>query len=167
VFARLRVAPVPQLPWRLGPPPPIASATASLVLLGIQTGLRVSELVDQNCTAITFGCSADVCCEGKGRKQRADAVALRISIHTVAALNCRSLLGRMNPPARPAPHLPWHCCEPASTRRSALWLGDAGIRSTVWGSKTRSGGLNWGLRLKRSSDQRLFLNPFKIIDQCA
>jgi len=33
--------------------------------------------------------------------------------------------------------------------------------SPVWGLKTRSGGLNWGLRLKRFSDQRLFLNSFK------
>jgi site-specific recombinase XerD len=36
-----------------------------------QTGLRVSELVGLNCTDITIGSSANVRCEGKGRKQRA------------------------------------------------------------------------------------------------
>jgi site-specific recombinase XerD len=43
----------------------------ALMLLAIQTGLRVSELVGLNCTDITLGSSANVRCEGKGRKQRA------------------------------------------------------------------------------------------------
>src|SRR6185312_3021083 len=42
-----------------------------LMLLAIQTGLRVSELTSLNCGDVTLGTSASVRCEGKGRKQRA------------------------------------------------------------------------------------------------
>jgi len=42
-----------------------------LMLLAIQTGLRVSELTGLNCGDITLGTGASVRCEGKGRKQRA------------------------------------------------------------------------------------------------
>jgi len=42
-----------------------------LMLLAIQTGLRVSELTGLNCADITLGTGANVRCEGKGRKQRA------------------------------------------------------------------------------------------------
>jgi site-specific recombinase XerD len=41
-----------------------------LLLLAIQTGLRVSELTGLNCADITLGTGANVRCEGKGRKQR-------------------------------------------------------------------------------------------------
>ena len=43
----------------------------ALMLLAIQTGLRVSELTALNCGDLTVGVGANVCCEGKGRKQRA------------------------------------------------------------------------------------------------
>jgi site-specific recombinase XerD len=42
-----------------------------LMLLAIQTGLRVSELTGLNCSDVTLGIGANVRCEGKGRKQRA------------------------------------------------------------------------------------------------
>lgn len=42
-----------------------------LMLLAIQTGLRVSELIGLNCADVTLGTGANVRCEGKGRKQRA------------------------------------------------------------------------------------------------
>lgn len=42
-----------------------------LMLLAIQTGLRVSELIGLNCRDVTLGIGANVRCEGKGRKQRA------------------------------------------------------------------------------------------------
>jgi len=42
-----------------------------LMLLAIQTGLRVSELISLNCADVTLGTGANVRCEGKGRKQRA------------------------------------------------------------------------------------------------
>ena len=42
-----------------------------LLLLAIQTGLRVSELTGLNCGDVTLGAGASIRCEGKGRKQRA------------------------------------------------------------------------------------------------
>lgn len=42
-----------------------------LLLLGIQTGLRVSELINLNCGDISFGTGANVRCQGKGRRHRA------------------------------------------------------------------------------------------------
>jgi site-specific recombinase XerD len=42
-----------------------------LLLLAVQTGLRVSELTGLNCGDITLGAGPSVRCEGKGRKQRA------------------------------------------------------------------------------------------------
>ena len=46
-----------------------------LLLLAIQTGLRVSELTGLNCADVTLGTGANVRCEGKGRKQRAVPLA--------------------------------------------------------------------------------------------
>jgi site-specific recombinase XerD len=43
----------------------------ALMLLAIQTGLRVSELTGLNCGDLSLGVGANVRCEGKGRKQRA------------------------------------------------------------------------------------------------
>jgi site-specific recombinase XerD len=43
----------------------------AMMLLAIQTGLRVSELVGLNCVDLTLGPNANVRCEGKGRKHRA------------------------------------------------------------------------------------------------
>jgi len=42
----------------------------ALVLVGIQTGLRVSELTSLACGDVTFGTGAHVRCVGKGRKAR-------------------------------------------------------------------------------------------------
>lgn len=42
-----------------------------LLILGIQTGLRVSETISLNCGDVVLGVGAHVRCEGKGRKQRA------------------------------------------------------------------------------------------------
>ena len=43
----------------------------AMMLLAVQTGLRVSELIGLNCADVTLGDSANVRCEGKGRKHRA------------------------------------------------------------------------------------------------
>lgn len=43
----------------------------ALLLVAVQTGLRVSELTGLGCGDVTFGDGASVRCEGKGRKQRA------------------------------------------------------------------------------------------------
>ena len=42
----------------------------AMLLLAVQTGLRVSELVGLRCEDLVLGSSAHVCCHGKGRKQR-------------------------------------------------------------------------------------------------
>jgi len=42
----------------------------TLILLTVQTGLRVSELIGLDCHDIVFGNGAHVRCKGKGRKQR-------------------------------------------------------------------------------------------------
>ena len=42
----------------------------TLLLVGIQTGLRVSELIGLNCQDVVLGTGAHVRCLGKGRKQR-------------------------------------------------------------------------------------------------
>lgn len=54
----------------------------TLILLAIQTGLRVSELLGLNCGDITLGASAHLRCQGKGRKQR----AVPLTVPVVAAL---------------------------------------------------------------------------------
>ncbi len=43
----------------------------ALLVLAIQTGLRVSELVGLDCNKVVLGTGAHVLCEGKGRKERA------------------------------------------------------------------------------------------------
>lgn len=43
----------------------------AMMLLAVQTGLRVSELIGLNCADVTLGDGANVACEGKGRKHRA------------------------------------------------------------------------------------------------
>ena len=42
----------------------------ALLVLAVQTGLRLSELTSLHCSAIAFGPGAHVRCEGKGRKER-------------------------------------------------------------------------------------------------
>ena len=42
----------------------------AILLLVLQTGLRVSELVNLNCADMAFGVGAHIVCKGKGRKQR-------------------------------------------------------------------------------------------------
>jgi site-specific recombinase XerD len=43
----------------------------AMMLLAVQTGLRVSELIGLTCADVTLGDGANVRCEGKGRKHRA------------------------------------------------------------------------------------------------
>lgn len=42
----------------------------TLLVLALETGLRVSELTGLTCSAIQLGTGAHVCCNGKGRKER-------------------------------------------------------------------------------------------------
>jgi integrase/recombinase XerD len=51
----------------------------ALILVGIQTGLRVSELTSLCCGDVTFGIGAHVRCVGKGRKARCTPLTQSIS----------------------------------------------------------------------------------------
>ena len=54
----------------------------ALLVLTVQTGLRVSELTGLTCADLVLGTGAHVCCTGKGRKERATP----LTAHTVAVL---------------------------------------------------------------------------------
>jgi Site-specific recombinase XerD len=70
-----------------------------LMLLAIQTGLRVSELTGLNCNDITLGTGASVRCEGKGRKQR--AVPLTAQVAALLQVWLRERAGRPSDPLFP------------------------------------------------------------------
>jgi site-specific recombinase XerD len=71
----------------------------ALILLAVQTGLRVSELAGLNCTDVAFGVGANVRCEGKGRKQR--AVPLTAPVETLLKVWLAERSGRPNDPLFP------------------------------------------------------------------
>jgi integrase/recombinase XerD len=56
----------------------------AILLLVLQTGLRVSELVNLDCADIVFGVGAHIVCKGKGRKQRSTPLR-RDTIRTLEA----------------------------------------------------------------------------------
>jgi integrase/recombinase XerD len=56
----------------------------TILLLALQTGLRVSELINLRCRDIELGTGAHISCEGKGRKQRCTPLR-RDAIKTIAA----------------------------------------------------------------------------------
>jgi site-specific recombinase XerD len=124
----------------------------ALLLLAVQTGLRVSELIALNCGDVTLGAGANVVeavlqtwlreraghshdplfPTRTGRRLSRDAVALRVSTHAAtAATRCPSLLGKQI-----HPHVLRHSCAMSllqagvDTSVIALWLGHAGVRST-------------------------------------
>ncbi len=70
-----------------------------LLLLAIQTGLRVSELTGLNCADIVLGAGANVRCEGKGRKQR--AVPLTGPVEALLRVWLRERAGRPTDPLFP------------------------------------------------------------------
>jgi len=70
-----------------------------LMLLAIQTGLRVSELTGLNCNDITLGSGASVRCEGKGRKQRSVPLTAQVAALVQVWLNERA--GRPSDPLFP------------------------------------------------------------------
>lgn len=71
----------------------------ALMLLAIQTGLRVSELTSLNCADVTLGAGANVVCEGKGRKQR--AVPLTSPVQALLQAWLRERAGRSGDPLFP------------------------------------------------------------------
>jgi integrase/recombinase XerD len=56
----------------------------AILLLALQTGLRVSELINLNCRDVALGTGAHIRCEGKGRKQRSTPLR-RDTINTIEA----------------------------------------------------------------------------------
>ena len=56
----------------------------TILLLALQTGLRVSELINLRCRDIQLGTGAHISCEGKGRKQRCTPLR-RDTVKTIAA----------------------------------------------------------------------------------
>jgi site-specific recombinase XerD len=71
----------------------------AILLLALQTGLRVSELVSLNCGDVILGSGAHVRCEGKGRKQRSTPLR-RDTIKTMQAW-LRERTGRDDEPVFP------------------------------------------------------------------
>jgi site-specific recombinase XerD len=71
----------------------------ALILLAVQTGLRISELIGLNCTDVTLDAAAHVRCEGKGRKQR--AVPLTTTTIAVLRVWMRERDGSANEPLFP------------------------------------------------------------------
>lgn len=69
----------------------------ALLLVAIQTGLRVSELIGLRRDSVVLGKAAHVRCQGKGRKTR--CTPLRLDVARVVA-------GWLREPADSAPHLP-------------------------------------------------------------
>lgn len=70
-----------------------------LMLLAIQTGLRVSELTGLNCNDVTLGTGANIRCDGKGRKQR--AVPLTAAVSKLLEVWLRERAGRPSDPLFP------------------------------------------------------------------
>ncbi len=71
----------------------------ALLLLAVQTGLRVSELIELDCGEVTFGDGASVRCLGKGRKRR--AVPLTTATQAVLRIWIAERNGRSDQPLFP------------------------------------------------------------------
>jgi site-specific recombinase XerD len=71
----------------------------ALLLVAVQTGLRLSELTGLDCGDVTFGAGASVRCEGKGRKYR--AVPLSGPTEAVLKVWLRERAGRRDEPLFP------------------------------------------------------------------
>lgn len=71
----------------------------ALLVLALQTGLRVSELINLDCAAIVLGAGGHLRCEGKGRRQR--AVPLTTSAQQVLKVWMAERAGRAHDPLFP------------------------------------------------------------------
>ena len=71
----------------------------ALLLVGVQTGLRVSELTGLDCGDVSLGTGANVRCEGKGRKHR--AVPLTLPTQSVLTVSMSERAGRRDEPLFP------------------------------------------------------------------
>jgi site-specific recombinase XerD len=71
----------------------------AVLLVGVQTGLRVSELTGLDCGDVSLGAGANVRCEGKGRKYR--AVPLTTPTQAVLGVWLDERAGRRDEPLFP------------------------------------------------------------------
>ena len=71
-----------------------------LLVLAIQTGLRVSELIHLRCGDVTLGTGAHVRCDGKGRKER--CTPLHRETATLIAAWLRERYGQLTDPVFPS-----------------------------------------------------------------
>lgn len=71
----------------------------ALLLLAVQTGLRVSEITGLSCGDVSLGTGANVRCQGKGRKHR--AVPLTSATEAVLAVWLSERAGRRDEPLFP------------------------------------------------------------------
>jgi len=71
----------------------------AMLLVGVQTGLRVSELTGLDCGDVSLGVGANVRCEGKGRKHR--AVPLTSATEAVLGVWMRERSGFRDDPLFP------------------------------------------------------------------
>jgi len=71
----------------------------TLLVMAIQTGLRVSEIIGLDCADVVLGTGAHVRCEGKGRRQR--AVPLTSSTQDVLRVWMAERAGRAGDPLFP------------------------------------------------------------------
>jgi len=72
----------------------------TLLLIAVQTGLRVSELIKLRCVHVVLGTGAHVRCEGKGRKQRCTPL-LRETAEVMSSC-LRELNGQLETPVFPS-----------------------------------------------------------------
>lgn len=72
----------------------------AMLVLALQTGLRVSELIGLCCTDIVLGVGAHVRCSGKGRKQR--CTPLRSDARSVLSAWLRERCGQPDEPVFPS-----------------------------------------------------------------
>lgn len=72
----------------------------ALVLMAVQTGLRVSELIGLRCQDVTLATGPHVCCTGKGRKAR--CVPLRKDVVAVLRHWLKERLGQAADPLFPS-----------------------------------------------------------------
>lgn len=72
----------------------------ALLVLALQTGLRISELISLDCADVVLGTGGHVRCEGKGRRQR--AVPLTSSAQQVLRVWMTERAGRAPDPLFPA-----------------------------------------------------------------
>jgi len=104
----------------------------ALLVLALQAGLRVSELIGLDCADVVLGTGGHVRCEGKGRKQR--AVPLTSSAQQVLRVWMAERAGRASDPLFPT-RTGRRLSPDAIERRVAIHAATAAKRCSSLGAK--------------------------------